>query len=88
MTTVLLRATLFVGSLRVRLTQAPANTYLPHKFWDAWILSQSTYIYIKSTTVYHRVCPLVGIGTLPPLLSPARGPLPPNRGGGGHTRVG
>jgi hypothetical protein len=28
------------------------------------------------------VCPLVGIGTLPPLLSPASVPLPPNQRGG------
>ncbi len=36
----------------------------------------------------HRsVCPLVGIGTLPPLLSPASVPLPPETGGGGHARL-
>jgi hypothetical protein len=43
--------------------------------------SQSTYIYIVP------VCPLVGIGTLPPLLSPASVPLPPEPKGGGHTRL-
>jgi hypothetical protein len=32
---------------------------------------------------YHRVCPLVGIGTLPPPLSPASLPLPPEPKGGG-----
>jgi hypothetical protein len=34
---------------------------------------------------YHSVCPLVGIGTLPPPLSPASVPLPPEpkMGGGG-----
>jgi hypothetical protein len=37
---------------------------------------------------YHRVCPLVGIGTLPPPLSPASVPLPLEpKGGGGHTRL-
>jgi hypothetical protein len=39
---------------------------------------------------YHSVCPLVGIGTLPPPLSPASLPLPPEPkggAGGGHTRV-
>jgi hypothetical protein len=35
---------------------------------------------------YHSVCPLVGIGNLPPPLSPASVPLPRNQGGGG-TRV-
>ncbi len=35
---------------------------------------------------YHNVCPLVGIGTLPPPLSPASVPLPPRtKGGGGGT---
>jgi hypothetical protein len=32
---------------------------------------------------YHSVCPLAGIGTLPPPLSPASVPLPPELGGGG-----
>ncbi len=36
---------------------------------------------------YHSVCPLVGIGTLPTPLSPASVPLPPELGGGGHTRL-
>jgi hypothetical protein len=47
---------------------------------------QSTYTVYKE---YHSVCPLVGIGTLPTLLSPASVPLPQNRGGGGggHTRL-
>jgi hypothetical protein len=37
---------------------------------------------------YHRVCPVVGIGTFPPPLSPASVPLPRNqRWGGGHTRL-
>jgi hypothetical protein len=40
-------------------------------------------IYIE----YHSVCPLVGIGTLPPPLSPARVFLPPVPKGGGHTRA-
>ncbi len=47
-------------------------------------LGESTkYTYIKSTTVYG---PLVGIGTLPPPLSPASLPLPTELGGG-HTRL-
>ncbi len=37
------------------------------------------YTYIE----YHSVCPLVGIGTLPPPLSPATVPLPRTKGGGG-----
>ncbi len=36
---------------------------------------------------YHSVCPLLGIGTLPPPLSPASVPLPPESKGGGHTRL-
>jgi hypothetical protein len=32
---------------------------------------------------YHSVCPLVGIGTLPPPLSPASVSLTPEPGGGG-----
>jgi hypothetical protein len=42
--------------------------------------SHTKYIYIKSTT---NVRPLVGIGTLPPPLSPASVPLPPGPNGGG-----
>jgi hypothetical protein len=34
---------------------------------------------------YHSVCPLVGIGPLPPLLSPASVPFPPVPKGGGGT---
>ncbi len=46
---------------------------------------QSTYTYIE----YHSVCPLVGIGTLPPPLSPASLPLPPEPGrGGAHSPAG
>ncbi len=52
-------------------------------FTDPYLHAQSTFIYIKSTTV----CPLVGIGTLPPPLSPASVPLPPEPKGGGHTRL-
>jgi hypothetical protein len=44
--------------------------------------AQSTYI------EYHSVCPLVGIGTLPPPLSPASVPLPPEPGGGAHSPAG
>ncbi len=40
--------------------------------------AQSTYIYKVP-----QVCPLVGIGTLPPPLSPARVPLPPKQRGVG-----
>jgi hypothetical protein len=36
---------------------------------------------------HHSVCPFVGIGTLPPLLSPASVPLPPVQRGGGHARL-
>ncbi len=41
----------------------------------------------KVRTCNHSVCPLVGVGTLPTPLSPARVPLPPEPGGGGHTRL-
>ncbi len=39
---------------------------------------------------YHSVCPLVGIGSLPPPLSPASVPLPPEpkEGGGAHSSAG
>jgi hypothetical protein len=38
---------------------------------------------------YHSVCPLVGIGTLSPPLSPASVPLPPEpKGGGAHSPAG
>ncbi len=37
---------------------------------------------------YHSVCPLVGIGTLPPPLSPASVPLPPEPRGGSHSPAG
>ncbi len=40
------------------------------------------YIYIESTT---SVCPIAGIGTLPPPLSPAIVPLPPEPRGRGGT---
>ncbi len=43
--------------------------------------AQSTYKY----RVYYGVCPFVGIWTLPPPLSPASVPLPPNQGGGAHS---
>jgi hypothetical protein len=32
---------------------------------------------VHTYTEYHSVCPLVGIGTLPPLFSPASVLLPP-----------
>ncbi len=34
------------------------------------------------------MCPLVGIGTLPPLLSPASVPLPPNQRGAAQSPAG
>ncbi len=37
---------------------------------------------------YYSVCPLVGIGTLPPPLSPASVPLPPEPKGGGILACG
>jgi hypothetical protein len=44
-------------------------------------MAQSTYINIE----YHSACPLVGIGTLSPPLSPASVPLPPEPKGAGGT---
>jgi len=44
---------------------------------------------VHSYTEYHSVCPLVGIGTLLPPLSPASVPLPPvPKGGGAHSPAG
>ncbi len=38
---------------------------------------------------YHSVCPLVGIGSPPPPLSPASVPHPPEpKGGGAHSPAG
>jgi len=50
-----------------------------------WSFSTTKYIHIKSTTMC--LCPLVGIGTLPPPLSPASVtvPLPPGTKGRGGT---
>jgi hypothetical protein len=39
-------------------------------------------------TEYHSVCPLVGIGTLPPPLSPASVPLPRYHEGGTYSPAG
>jgi hypothetical protein len=38
---------------------------------------------VRKYKEYHSVCPRVGIGTLPPPLSPASVPLPPEPKGGG-----
>ncbi len=38
-------------------------------------------------TEYHSLCPLAGIGTLPPRLSPASVPLPPEPKGA-HSQAG
>jgi hypothetical protein len=47
------------------------------------------YSMISSSNVeYHSVCPLVGIGTLPPPLSPASVPLPPEPKRGSHSSAG
>ncbi len=65
------------SALFSRFLYGHSNTLLP-------LPPQSTYgIYEE----YHSVCPLVGTGTLPTLLSPASVPLPPEPGGGGHTRL-
>ena len=45
--------------------------------------TQSTYVYVE----YHSVCPLVGIGTLPPPLS-SECALPPGTGEGAHSPAG
>jgi hypothetical protein len=44
--------------------------------------------YVHIYKEYHSVCPLVGIGTLPPPLSPASMPLPPEPKGGAHSPAG
>jgi hypothetical protein len=57
-------------NLKCRICQClPGLDYLDHK----------VHIYKE----YHSVCPLVGIGTLPPPLSPASVTLPPEPKGGG-----
>jgi hypothetical protein len=54
---------------------------------NGWVVG-TKYIYKE----YHSVCPLVGIGTLPPPLSPSSVPLPPEPkgggGGGAHSPAG
>ncbi len=52
----------------------------------AVFIPQTTYTCILYKE-YRGVCPLVGIGTLPPLLSPASMPIAPSKGGG-NTRLG
>jgi hypothetical protein len=42
---------------------------------------------VRKYKEYNSECPLVGIGTLPPPLSLASVPLPPEPRGGGHTRL-
>ncbi len=54
--------------------EAKSGLLLPHK----------VHTYIE----YHSVCPLVGIGTLPPPLSTERLPLPPEPKGGGTLACG
>ncbi len=44
-------------------------------------------IQVRIFTEYQSVYPLVGTGTLPPPLSPASVPLPPEPKVGGHTRL-
>jgi hypothetical protein len=56
-------------------------TYLPEAF------SEDVHLKVRIYKEYHSVCPLVGIGTLPPPLSPASVPLPQN-GGGAHSPAG
>ncbi len=59
---------------------------------EIWRLISITKYLIFIYKEYHNVCPLVGIGnfgTLPPPLSPASMPLPPEpKGGGGHSPAG
>jgi hypothetical protein len=56
-----------------KLTQFPRN------------VTGTKYIYLE----YHGLCPIVGIGILPPPLSPANVPLPPEpKGGWAHSPAG
>ncbi len=48
------------------------------------LLPQST---VRIQIEYHSVCPLVGIGTPPPLTRKRVCPSPPEPKGGGHTRL-
>jgi hypothetical protein len=63
-----------------------ANMATPIPF--SWSFPQSTYTVYKK--YYHSLCPLVGIGTLPPPLSPASVPPSPRnqRWDGAHSPAG
>jgi hypothetical protein len=58
---------------------------LPPSLTNSLILYTYSLYKIRIYKEYHSVCPLVGIGTLPTPLSPARLPLPPRTGGVGVT---
>ncbi len=59
--------------------------HIPCIYLGAMAEDHKVHIFIE----YHSVCPLVGIGNLPPPFSPASVPLPGTNGGGGgvHTRL-
>ncbi len=61
----------------------PSATILNVVFYRLNVSWNKVHIYEE----YHSVCPLVGIGTLPPPLSLASVPLPPEPEPGGHTRL-
>ncbi len=56
--------------------------------WFSLISVYSIQHKVRIYKEYHSVCPLVGSGTLPPLLSPASVPLPPRTGGRGTLACG
>jgi hypothetical protein len=58
-----------------------------HKYWLAdWLKTEEPSTHkVHIYKEYHSKCPLVGIGTLPPPLSPASVPLPPETKGRGVT---
>jgi hypothetical protein len=63
---------------------APGNIiYITIEVMFAVTYRHKVHIYVE----YHSVCPLVGIGTLPPPLSPASVPLSPNQRGA-HSPAG
>jgi hypothetical protein len=76
--------------------ETTAATSAPHPWDQLTIGTENHSVYMSSkfepqSTYIYRVsqCPLVGIGTLPPPLSPASVPLTPEPlGGGGGTPAG
>ncbi len=77
----------FIPLMAAKSCLAVATAIFPlHLISSIVVITHKVLIY----TEYHSLCPLVGIGTLPPPLSPASVSFPPvpKAGGGGGTLVG